>query len=86
MSGLNLNIDLKIVGVILAAVIGLLLVAAFLPSMFASTAAVTENLTTGSTGNDQADSILTVFAFVVPVVLILGIVGIVFAVAKFRKN
>lgn len=83
--GLNLNKPLAIVGVIFAAIIGLSLIAAFLPSMFASTASITENVTTGDTGNDQANDLLSVFGFLVPVIIVLGIVGLVIAVASFKK-
>lgn len=83
--GLNLNKPLAIVGVIFGAIIGLSLLAAFLPSLFDSTRSITENVTTGDTGNDQANDLLTVFGFLVPVIIVLAIVGLVIAVASFKK-
>lgn len=80
---LNLSKPLAIVGVVVGAIIALSLIAAFLPSLFSSTASVTENITNGSTGNDKADTILAVFAFVVPVILVLAIVGLVIYAASF---
>ena len=84
--GLNLSKPLAIVGVIFGAIIGLSLLAAFLPSLFSSTASITENVTTGDTGNAQANELLSVFGFLVPVIIVLGIVGLVIAVASFRKS
>lgn len=83
---LNLNLEkpLAIVGVALGLIVGLSLLAAFLPGMFDSIHTTTDAVTNGTVGNDQADGILHVFAFVVPIVLILGVIGIVFAVSKSK--
>lgn len=82
---LNLSKPLAIVGVVIAAVVGLSILSALLPTLFDSTAAITENVTTGDVGNDTANTLLGVFGMVVPIVIILGIVGLVFLVAKFKK-
>jgi hypothetical protein len=76
---LNLSKPLAIVGVVIAAVVGLSILSALLPTLFDSTAAITENVTTGDVGNDTANTLLGVFG------IILGIVGLVFLVAKFKK-
>lgn len=83
---LNLQKPLLIAGVIVGAIVGLSLLAAFLPSLFDSTQAITENVTTASTGNDQADDLLGVFGFIVPLAIVFGIVGIILAVASFKSK
>lgn len=76
---------LAVVGVILGAIIGLTLLAGFLPSMFDATASITENVSNGDVGNEQANTLLSVFGIVVPIVIIAGLVGVIFLVAKFKK-
>jgi hypothetical protein len=76
---------LTIVGVAFALIIGLQVLAAFMPSLFDSTAAITENITAGDVGNDQANTILHIFGFLVPVVIVLAIVGIIFFVVQRNK-
>lgn len=87
---MSLNIDLKkplaIVGVIFGAIIGLNLLAAFMPSLFASTKSITENVSAADVGNAQANTLLTSFGFIVPIVIVLGLVGLIFVVAQFKKN
>jgi hypothetical protein len=81
---LNLSKPLAIAGVIVAAIVGLTLLAAFLPSLFSATSSITENVTTADTGNDSANTILGVFAFIVPLAIVFGIVGIILTVASLR--
>lgn len=86
--GLNLNLSkpLAIAGIIVGAVVALSLLAAFLPSLFDSTQSITENVTNGETGNAQADDLLGVFAFIVPLAIVFGIVSIILGVAALRKS
>lgn len=83
---LNLNKPLAVIGVVLAAVIGLLVLSALLPTLFSATASITENVTTGDVGNATANSLLSVFGLVVPLVIIVGIIGLVILVARFKSN
>jgi hypothetical protein len=86
---MSLNIDLKkpliLVGIIFGAIVGLQLLAAFMPSLFQSTRSITENITTADVGNAQANSLLNVFGFLAPVIIVLGLVGLIVVVAQFRK-
>lgn len=82
---LNLSKPLAIVGVVIAAVLGLTILSALLPTLFDSTASITQNITTGDVGNTTANSLLAVFGLIVPLVIIVGIIGLVFLVAKFKK-
>jgi len=81
---LNLSKPLAIAGVIVGAIVGLTLLAAFLPSLFASTQSITENVSAADTGSDQANTILGVFAFIVPLAIVFGIVAIILAVANMK--
>lgn len=82
---INLNKPLLIVGVIFGAIVGLQLLAAFMPSLFGSTRAITENITNADVGNAQANDLLNVFGFITPVIIVLGIIGLVIVVAQFKK-
>lgn len=83
---LNLSKPLAIVGVILGAIVSLLLLAAMLPQLFDATHDVTDTFANATTGNAPADSILSVFAFIVPIVIVVAIVGLVVLAVKFSKN
>jgi hypothetical protein len=83
---LDLNKPLAVVGVILGGIISLLLLAALLPQMFSATQDITEAFENGTTGNESADTILTVFAFVVPIVIVVAIVGLVIAAVRFSRG
>lgn len=86
---MSLNIDLRkpllLVGVIFGAIVSLNLLAAFMPSLFDSTKSITENVTAADVGNAQANTLLSSFGFLVPVIIVLGLVGLIVVVAQFRK-
>lgn len=83
---LNLSKPMAIIGVFIGAILVLALAAGFLPSIFSNVAAVTENLTNGDVGNAQANTILGVFGFIVPVILVLGILGVILAAAVVSRK
>lgn len=83
---LNLNKPLALVGIVLGAIVTLLLLAAFVGPLFDATASITENFTEGTTGNAQADAILPIFAFIIPIAVIVGIVGLVLVAVSFSRS
>ena len=86
MPSLNINKALVPVFIILGAIVGLLVLAGFIGPYFDATASITENFTSHSTGSDTADSIVAVFGtLVIPLVLVLGLIGLVLYVAVLRK-
>lgn len=86
--GMNLNLDrpLAIAGIILGSIVGLLILAAFMSPFFGAVTSITENFTTADTGNDAANAIVAVFAFIVPIVLVLGLVALVVYAARLKTG
>lgn len=83
---LNLNKPLALVGIVLGAIVTLLLLAAFVGPLFDATQSITENFTEGDTGNEQANAILPIFAFIIPIAVIVGIVGLVLVAVSFSRS
>lgn len=80
MVSLNIQKALVPAFIVLGSIVGLLVLAGFIGPYFDATRAITENFTAADTGNAQADGIVSVFGFVVPIVLALGLVALVIAV------
>lgn len=88
MVSLNIQKALVPAFIVLGSIVGLLVLAGFIGPYFDATASITENFTNASTGNAQADGIVSVFGFVVPIVLALGLVALVIAVGvlAYKKS
>jgi hypothetical protein len=80
MVSLNIQKALVPAFIVLGSIVGLLVLAGFIGPYFDATSSITENFTTADTGNDQANGIIQVFGFVIPIVLALGLVALVIAV------
>lgn len=77
---------LVLVAVIIGAVVVIQIVAALFPTFFNSVAAINENLTTTSTGDDTADSLLPIFRILVGLGALFGIIGIVLAAIAIKNR
>jgi hypothetical protein len=83
---ISMGKPLALVGVVIGAVVVVLLLGALTGVFFNSIAGINENLTEASTGDDTADTILTVFPIVVGVSAVLGFVGLVLAAVAFART
>lgn len=76
---------LAIVGVVLATLISVLILAALAPDFFAGVADITGVLTTADLNNTLANTIAGIVAILVPLVLLFAFVGLIFKAAKMKN-
>lgn len=77
---------LGIVGLILAAYVGVQVVASLLPTYAGGINSITENLSDADWGDDTANSLGPVLGLVAALVGMFGIAGLIFTVVKFRSS
>lgn len=87
-ANLNLSFGLTIVGVIIAAVVAIAIIAALFPTYMGSLADITGafNDPNTTTGDSTADTLLPVFALLVAFGGLFAIVGLVLLSIKLKKG
>ena len=83
---INLNKPLAPVGVIIGAIVTLLVLAGFVAPMFDAGRSVTENVTTADTGSTIGDTLAAALGPILPVVLVVGIIGLAFAAVSLKSS
>lgn len=82
----NLGKALGFVGVIIGGILTLLVLAGFVGPMFDAGRGVTENVSAADTGSPIGDTLAAALGPIIPVVLVVGIIGLAFAAVQFAKN
>lgn len=85
---LNINFGLTIIGVIIAAVVAIAIVAALFPTYMTSLASLgdTFNDPNTTTGDATADTLLPIFGLLIAFAGLFAIVGIVLLAVKLKKS
>jgi hypothetical protein len=88
MASFNFNFDkpLGILILVLTAVVTLALLAGVTGSFFTNLQAVNDNITTATTGDATADSILAIFPLVIGVGGVVAFVSLVFIAFRMSRN
>jgi hypothetical protein len=85
-ANLDVGVALAVVSVVLGAVISMIVVAALFGPFTDAVADVNENLTTSDWGDDTTNSIAPVFAIVIGIGALAGIIGLILAsFSKFKS-
>lgn len=84
--GINLTKPLALVGVIVGGIVTLLVLAGFVGPMVDAGRGVTENVTNADTGSTIGDTLAAALGPIIPVVLVVGIIGLAFAAVQFAKS
>jgi len=82
----KIDLNFKIVGVVISAVVGFLLLAALVPTLFEGGRAITENVTTADTGSTIGDTIASTLGPFIPLALVAAVVGLAFVAASLRGS
>lgn len=85
---IDLGRPLAIIGSILGVILAVLVVSALFPTLASSTARLNENLTNDSVtfGDATTDTIKPIFAIIVGVSVLVGVIGLVLGVMRFRND
>lgn len=84
--GINLSKPLALVGVIVGGIVTLLVLAGFVGPMLDAGKSVTENISTADTGSTIGDTLASALGPIIPVVLVVGLIGLAFAAVQFAKS
>lgn len=84
--GINLTKPLALVGVIVGGIVTLLVLAGFVGPMLDAGKSVTENVSTADTGSTIGDTLAAALGPIIPVVLVVGLIGLAFAAVQFAKG
>lgn len=83
---INLNKALGFVGIIIGGIVTLLVLAGFVGPLFDAGRSVTENVSTADTGSTIGDTLAAALGPILPVVLVVGILGLAFAAVQFARK
>jgi hypothetical protein len=81
----NLGAALSLVAIIVGVILAISVLAALAPTFFGAVKNLTLAFASPDTGSSLADTILGIIAFIIPLVLVFGLVGLVFYVARKMK-
>jgi hypothetical protein len=75
-----------IVGGIIAAVLAFIVIGALISPFLSATESVTDNFSTGSTGNSDADTLLSALGPVIPILAVVVLFGMIIGALVIRMN
>lgn len=83
---INLTRSLAFVGLIIGGIVTLLVLAGFVTPLFDAGRSVTENVTNADTGSTIGDTLAGALGPILPVVLVVGVIGLAFAAVQFARK
>ena len=86
MASFNTGKLLNVAVVVVGAVVALAILAALLPTFLGSVEDVNENLSTGTTGDATADTILGIMPILVGIGAVFALVGLIFASIRLSRR